>query len=1181
MKRKTTMRTTCALVLAALPSAMAGPPSDAREVAEDQSLTTKLVTPHKPWAKGYAAGPVRALFVVHGGGYGGKWFAPGTRLREVVELLQRFDLDADAVFCGGRGKGADFLGLDLGKERAERLLGKPYDVYVFAGFSFEKLPAKFRYLVMERVAKGAGLVCCGPQTRQFMIAKRRVDAPALTAGLPAIGEMEPQALMQAYRLGKGRGVHMKYAAWTLTPRLLFSWRGLAEYDYRMLWVGRAVLWAAGRERGVAVQFAVDEGRRATVTLSSKATVDAEVAIEARRACDGRKYDLGTQTAKILPQQASKLAVTLPHLRAGDYYIDAVVKSGKGVEACAAAAFNVASDFGVEKVEMGRTFAERGERIKGSAVLRGSVPENSVLRLRFRDSYNRVLDQRDVPVAAGKGTYEFEYGIGAFDTILMRVEAVLIAAGREIDMRDASFTVPKRRRGRFNFLQWDTPRDVLGYYAWQQLKRAGMSCCLMGSFGESRPISTLQASDISLVPYSTRILDPKDDQGFTKPCCWNDEAAVTEHVRKIVNNQAKHREHGVWVYSLGDEGVTKGCCVHPACIDAYRRYLQSQYGTIDKLNASWGATYKSFGEVDLLDHKDNMEREALAKGLWPRWFDRQAFARHNLMKLSGRFVEAYKGLDPKAVTGFEGTGSFGDDYDLICGTNTFYSPYPSIGDDLVRSIAPRDLIRANWMGYSKAPDPLVDAAWRMVIKGMDSVWYWMWTGVGSWRGYLSPTLDFLPAIEDLANEMRPVREGLGDVLLQSQPAHSGIGVFYSVPSALSASVENSREFLHPKQTHESWARLTYDVGLDFRYVSSAMLKAGALTTDEFKVLLLPMAQAIAPDEAAAIRSFVQAGGTAIADVRPGIYDGHCKPITPGALDQVFGTKRTGRGSPSTAAVSLKTTLNGKAVAFQAADASVDTGVAPTSAKALGTAGAAPVLLVNKFGAGQAILLNFQVRADKADDEQLAANQKLVKALYQAVGTRAPVAAASPDAGPLSRTETRVWRNGDALVFGMWRQMECRWFGPQAGTEPGEPVPAKVTLRQPLHVYDLRAQKYLGSVTQVDTVLRWGRANFFLALPYKIEGLDVRLSSSAPKRGETLKAAIRLKAAKPIRGRHAVWVEVVGPDGKPADWAGQVAMLNDGVGEVSVPVAYNDAAGAWRIRARELFSRSVAEAGWTVK
>ncbi|MBM4082654.1 MAG: hypothetical protein FJ278_23310, partial [Planctomycetes bacterium] len=398
---------------------------------------------------------------------------------------------------------------------------------------------------------------------------------------------------------------------------------------------------------------------------------------------------------------------------------------------------------------------------------------------------------------------------------MRAEAALLAGGAEVEMKDASFTVPKRRQGQFNFVMWDAGLDALGFHAWRQMQDAGYNVCLIGSMGKARKQpAVLAACDASLAPYTTRILDPKDEKGFMQPVCWNDELAAAQHVQTIVDNQKFLREQGIFVYSLGDEGVTKGCCVHPACLAAYRRYLAAQYGAVERLNASWGAQFKSFDEVNLLDTKDNMET-ATAKTCPPRWYDRQAFARYNLMQFTSRFVKAFKGIDPQALTGFEGTGGFGDDYDALIGINEFYGPYPSIGDDIIRSAASPALVNSNWMGYSKTGDALSDAAWRMVMKGKNSIWFWMWSGIGSWRGYLRPTLDLWPAITDLTEEMRPVRQGLGDLLMRSQMAHSGISVFYSLPSALSSQLEVSNQFIQAQAAHETWTQLTYEIGRDFR------------------------------------------------------------------------------------------------------------------------------------------------------------------------------------------------------------------------------------------------------------------------------------------------------------------------------------------------------------------------------
>ncbi|MGQ9731406.1 MAG: beta-galactosidase trimerization domain-containing protein [Candidatus Zipacnadales bacterium] len=1184
-----------ALVAVIVPGLQAG--TTPQEVDEDNSLASDLVTPHKDWATGYAGGKIRALFFLYTGPYDGTWEDTGTRVREAVELLQRFDIDGEAVLFCGRDENWAFHGLALGEERAERLLEKRYDLYVIGGFPFERLPAKMQYDILKQVAEGAGLLCCGPPAKDFMVDRRRLTPTpeALVKGIPPLDGKLPAEYVSAYQLGKGRGVWLNYSAYALTPSHPFTWRGLTEYDYWMLLVGRAALWAASCDGEISVvSVLAPEGVHVArgvgqpigdIVLSTRAQQAREVTVELslRGAQDGLNIPLGETKITLDPNQPLRLPVQLPVLCTGDYFVDVVVRSGRGVEACGAGLLTVESDFGIAEVTLDRTFIEQGETIHGTVLLRGPVPGLASLRVDLRDSYGRVLRRMDLRLETGRKEYRFEYTADPFATILMRATATLSLDGKEVETKEAEFTVPKRRHGRHNFVMWDAPRDVLGYYAVRKLREAGQDVFLLGSFSKSTQPPTLRALDASLVPYSTRILDPKDENGYMQPCCWNDEPAVTKHIQQIVDNQSALREQGVYVYSLGDEGVTLGCCVHPACIAAYRQYLAAQYKTIEALNASWGTEYASFDEVDLLDHKDNME-VAAAKTCFPRWFDRQAFARYNLMQFSRRFVEAYKVLDPQAITGFEGTGGFGDDYDLILNINGFYGPYPSIGDDIIRSAAPRSLVRSNWMGYSKTGDALSDAAWRMVMKGMSSIWYWMWSGIGNWRGYLRPTLDYWPMIEDLMAEMRPVRQGLGDLLLNVDMLHSGIAILYSVPSALSHRLEGGGQFINPHTTHSTWTQLTYDLGLDFRYLTTKMLMDGQLDTSEFKVLLLPMTQALSAAEAAAIRRFAENGGTVIADVRPGIYDGHCKPLMPGALDDLFGIERTGRGAGVESSLSLDVTLEDQTLEADLGKVRVDPDVRATIAQSLAQLPLGdqetPVLLINKVGRGRAILLNFQLPTADPREPSAVAGRKLLAWLYRLSDTAAPITVTAPDGGPLPLTETRVWRTGAALVFGLWRHMENVWFSPKSGTQAGEPVPVRVTLPTPQHVYDLRAQRYLGRVTEINTRLRWGRATFYLALPYRIGPLKVNLSPRRPQAGEAITARLRLDVPDQTKETFAVYVEVLDPDGQEQLWGRQVVLLNGGRGEAQIARAYNDQTGLWRIRATELFSNQTAEARWTV-
>jgi hypothetical protein len=347
----------------------------------------------------------------------------------------------------------------------------------------------------------------------------------------------------------------------------------------------------------------------------------------------------------------------------------------------------------------------------------------------------------------------------------------------------------------------------------------------------------------------------------------------------------------------------------------------------------------------------------------------------------------------------------------------------------------------------------------------------------------------------------------------------------------------------------------------------------------------MTQALSPEEAAAIRQFVDAGGTVIADVRPGIYDGHCKPVTPGVLDDLFGIERDGRGVGVEGALALNTSIGGSALRADLGsvrfDAEVQATEAETSAEVSNAEHAAPVLLVNEVGEGRAVLLNFQLPTADPREPSATAARKLLGALYALGGAEAPIASTAPDGGPLPLTETRVWQSGDALVFGLWRQMENAWFSPKSGTTAGKPVPARVTLPSPRNIYDLRAQRYLGQVEALETRLRWGRASFFLALPYEIGPVRVTLSPREPEPGEAITASIRLDVPERAEETFAVWTEVVDPDGNAPLWGRQVVLLEGGRAEVRIARAFNDDAGTWRVRATELFSSQTAEASWTVE
>jgi hypothetical protein len=289
------------------------------------------------------------------------------------------------------------------------------------------------------------------------------------------------------------------------------------------------------------------------------------------------------------------------------------------------------------------------------------------------------------------------------------------------------------------------------------------------------------------------------------------------------------------------------------------------------------------------------------------------------------------------------------------------PYVGNIDEVIRSVAPRDFIRSNWTGYHWDAEGLLGRYWRTIMLGADSVWWWMWSTLDPWRGFHAPDLEVFPATAEMLEETRIVRDGLGDLLLHSEMLDDGIALLYSQPSSFAATIEAGPSYGDYEKLHESWFTIINDIPLMYRYVTDGMMDRGEFDATRYRVLILPSVQAMSEETEAAIRSFVESGGTVIADLRPGIYNGRCKPLADGRLDDLFGIE----GPVDTPSVRSDIVVDGKLdereIKLSWPDMPVDPSLRTTTGQALGHAGEAPVFIVNGYGKGRAILLNLATSA----------------------------------------------------------------------------------------------------------------------------------------------------------------------------------------------------------------------------
>jgi beta-galactosidase len=1205
---------TVLVLLAAWSHAQAGEEdvSPRNYIEEENTLSAEFETPHTPWAKPYAAGPVRAVFFA-------PWAQGSTWAREVVEWCQRFDIDGHAAcLMGGRPVGdgrPDWYGGDpeAGTNRALRLLDAGPDLIVLNQITPEALPEALRNKLAEKVSEGAGLVLVGDETSSSLSAAR---------GITPMRDDLPEGAYYAW--GEGRVASLPSRE-TLEYRL--GWE--TEFDYQAQAQGRAMLWAARMAPQCGLDIEVPEAVRrgdlpADVVTVSWRDLPRRTKIRARlRRWDGESCELGTVKAG----GDGSRTLSLPQVREGAYHIDCFAESAKGVENWATRPLRVVSACHVDAVELERDWAEAGEKATGVTTYSGSIPADAVCVVRLVDVHDRILAQQTLRPQDDRAS--FSLPIEPWMPMLLRVESVIEDSEGEVSYAYAFLRVTTRNRDQFNFVMWNIPSGDLAPYGVESLARHGVTAILSGG----PPPLHLAANQLAWVPYAasfrasshtlTAMLDP--ETGLLKSGCVHDPEAMGATVARVVEGVQEARKLGVFAYSLGDENAVRASCLGPHCLRAYQGYLESMYGTIDALNDEWETDYASFDAIELLTDGElpapdapewfklhyaerktlhttdgegaegealarqvamgdiNDEMRALQQGNFARWYDRQAFQCHTYVEWCKQFQEAFLKIDPLARTGFEGTDSFslrklttrsrqGGDLDRFVRDLDYYGSYEGPGNEVMRSIAPAGFPMGSWIGYTPDVEELLFKYWQQVTDRMNTVQWWRWDNLSGYHGYLAPNLAPFPATQELFDDTQIVRDGLGALIMDSEMHDDGIAMLYSMPSTHIAHFDGNQTYGKYTRDHDRWHHVLHDAGLQFRYVTDRMLRLGEFDASRYKVLILPLAFAMGPEEAEAIRRFVRDGGTVIADLRPALYDGHCKPLGTGALDDVFGIARTGNlDARPVDRVALQGEIDGQPVSMRWGnwhgrdiypEMVVDPNVELTSGEALGeaylihfwTGLKAPVGIVNRYGKGRAILLNFSV--------YYAPVETLVPDLLAAAGVHPAVRLSDRRGTRLSGIEVSRWRNGNIELLAL------------LGDYEGE---VEVGLSGPRQVYDMKRHLDHGATEAFTTPLRPNRASFFALLPAPPS--SPRLDVPSPvQRGSVVEATVHVPKAA---GAHAVTIRATMPDGRDAAWLGATLVVHDEPVPVMLPMAYNDPVGVWEIQATDAYTGRTTTASVTVR
>jgi len=539
----------------------------------------------------------------------------------------------------------------------------------------------------------------------------------------------------------------------------------------------------------------------------------------------------------------------------------------------------------------------------------------------------------------------------------------------------------------------------------------------------------------------------------------------QQMQKLVR---KHRGHEPLAYNIRDELSTTFSAnpfdydYNPIALGQFREWLKTQYSSLAALNAQWQTRFNSWEEVKPFTTDQIKNRmasgEALPRGTpdWQQlealkfdpaaarrsptawnfapWADFRTYMDLSLARTLDELRQAARELDPRTPVGIEGTqmpDAFGG-YDLwrLSQALDWVEPY-DIGNarEILGSFMPGKPLLTTVFESDTAHARR--RLWHLLLEGDRGCIIWWSEDCIDWKNPDYPLASKAKALAPALNEMT---SPLARLFLRARRERDPVYIHYSQPSVqvdwlLESTVDGStwlRRFSSFEANHnrqavarDSWLKAFQDAGYSPQFISSAQIENGLLRKAGNAVLVFPSSWALSDKEALEIRAFLQ-DSPAQAAVRAAFCD-----RAPGLFD-AHGTLRD--HSPLEALFPLA-----PAEAARYAVERLKTGPAAAGPDWIASRlramppeirlPAAARTRINRFSVGRGRLVAFERNIDYQMSEEL----------KQAGGNEA---------------------------------LE-------------KPVELEAALAQPAHVYDLRAQTYLGHTDRIRFRLEpWQPALFAL-------------------------------------------------------------------------------------------------------
>ena len=1016
--------------------------------------------------------------------------------------------------------------------------------------------------------------------------------------------------------GEGRVVVFSYnTGWQgsggyksgMTPWIEKRDTGIPYWEYLFAMLAKAVVWAAEREP--AAQLMASEGRivngrpeiRATFENDGKvAELVAEITL---RDAYGRVEWQDRQEVSIKPGNVA-LSLPLPAETAGGLHVaDLIFRDADGNSvAWGAASVAVKGPIVIDSVTADKQAYRAGDTIRATVKLRPAEGNTGevLLTATLTDGLGRLVGRQERPVTVqGETAAEAQFTLGEplVTAATIRVEAkvgdrVSAVAEREV------ITFPRRFVERSWGDDWAVAvwgsaggsygRKYLAAVRAQRFKDFGVSVVLasprwtnereyrdqvrsgfqvmpMGAaFGYINVLNRVPKGKLTYKEQVAAYNKTHDKKYLVRPISLNDPKDL-EALAKKLHDAARYIGWTEPVgYNLGDElSITDHVTPFdydfgPAALDAFREWLKTQYASLKTLNAQWGTDFKTWDAVMPMT-----AHEVKGRGNYSPWADHRAFMDVTFVNFFKWTRDQLRREDPKATVGLSGSQAAeaygGYNWPLLAAELDFAQTYTVGNTEIMhRSFAP-GLPRATWQGYGARNPGVRLSLWYLLFQGSHGISYYASDSM------YNPDQTYSPTAADMAPIIKEFQSGVAR-LVRNARRISLIGMHYSHASIRGAYISGAAWRL--SQDRGGWLQAMARLGFQCEFLPAAQIEAGELLKRDYPAFILPYSVAVSDREAAELRRYVEAGGLLIADGKPGLMDERCGPRKRGALDDLFGVTRPSADplTPLRAGTAEFTQDLGacrlKGVDFN--DKAADPDLTLTDGQALGTLGGAPIFIVRKLGKGTTVLTNFFLDSF-AKRVELGAESPFVEVARNALALKGvqPIVTVRAEGTPAPKPVSAVcYASGDALLAGT--------ILPPSGQ--GADWSAKVLFSFPKdgYIYDVREGKLIGRGRSAEKQLLAGDAALYALMPYKVDGVVVKLDRPVPHAGETIRYHIKIDAGEARPGPGVFRVEAVGPDGQPRPHYAVNLTATDGQAEGAIQTALNDPPGTWTIKATDYVS-----------